>query len=93
MVGKLRESRTPLSEDTGAIDSVEVLLQQCEYFDLSRAQGLGVISDVLDAVASWRKVGQLPEVGMTSAELSAFQEAFEHDQTQVARELVTAAIA
>jgi len=89
MVGKLRESKTPLSEDTGAIDSVEVLLQQCGYFDLSRAQGLDVIAEVLDAVAAWRKVGQLSEVGMTATELSAFQEAFEHDQTQAAQELVT----
>lgn len=88
MVGKRRESKTPLSEDTGAIDSIEVLLQECGYFDLSRTQGLGVISEVLDAVADWRKFGQLSEVRMTSAELGGFQEAFEHEQTQAAQDLV-----
>lgn len=91
MVGKLRESKTPLSEDTGAIDSLDILLQECEYFDLSHGHGLEIISEVLDAVADWRKVGQLPEVGMTPAELSAFEEAFQHDQTQTARDLVKAA--
>ncbi|HSW18498.1 MAG TPA: type II toxin-antitoxin system HipA family toxin [Ramlibacter sp.] len=90
MVGKLRESKTPLSEDTGAIDSIEVLLRECGYFDLSRAQGLQVISEVLEAVGNWRKVGQLAEVAMTFAELAAFQEAFEHDQTRAAQELAKA---
>ena len=88
MVGKVRESKTPLSEDTGAIDSIGLLLGECEYFDLARAQGLQVIAEVLEALASWRQVGQQPDVGMAAAELSAFQEAFEHDQTKAAQNLV-----
>lgn len=89
MVGKVRESKTPLSEDTGPIDSLDILLRECEYFDLSRDEALAVVSEVLHAVHDWRKVGQLAEVGMTSAELCAFEEAFEHDQTRVARDLVS----
>ncbi len=90
MAGKLRESKTPLSEDTGTIDSIDVLLDGCGYFDLSRAEGLKVIAEVLDAISHWREVGQRPEVGLTPVELAAFQDAFEHDQTQVARGLVQA---
>ncbi len=36
MAGKLRESKTPLSEDTGPIDSIGVLLDGCGYL-ISRA--------------------------------------------------------
>lgn len=88
MVGKVRESKTPLSEDTGPIDSLEILLEECEYFDLSRRDARAVVSEVLDAVADWRKVGQIAEVGMTAAELQAFEEAFDHDQTRAALNVV-----
>lgn len=88
MVGKRRESKTPLSEDTGPIDSVEVLLDASEYFDLARGQAIEILATVQAAVATWTKTGQQAEVGMTLAELKPFQDAFVHEQTAAAQRLV-----
>ncbi len=87
MPGKLRESKTWLTEDTGPIDSLAVLLSQSTHFELSRAQATQTVAEVLGAVRQWHQVGSQPEVGLTSAELAAFEDAFEHSQTQAARAL------
>jgi serine/threonine-protein kinase HipA len=87
MVGKTRESKTPLAEDAGPIDSIEVLLERCEYFDLAKAQAIQILREVEAAVAEWFKVGQRPEIGMSPAELKLFQEAFVHEQTEAAHRL------
>lgn len=86
MPDKLRESKTWLTEDTGPIDSIEMLLGACNYFALSRPQALQILNEVLDAVLQWRRVALTPEVGLTNEELGAFEDAFEHDQTDDARE-------
>lgn len=86
MPNKLRESKTWLTEDTGPIDSVEMLLGACNYFALSRPEALLILTEVLDAVQQWRRVALTPEVGLTIEELEAFDDAFEHDQTDDARE-------
>ncbi len=88
MVGKRRESKTPLSDATGAIDSIEMLVDACEYFDLKRDHALDVLSQVMTAVQDWEKVGQHPDVGMTLPELKQFQEAFDHEQTAAAQALI-----
>lgn len=86
MPNKLRESKTWLTEDTGPIDTIEMLLAACSYFALSRPQALLILAEVLDAVLQWRQVALTHEVGLTTEELEAFEDAFEHDQTEGARE-------
>jgi serine/threonine-protein kinase HipA len=87
MPGKLRESKTWLTEDTGPIDALDVLLNQSAHFELNRNQAEHIVSEVLGAVRQWRKVGSQPEVGLTATELAEFEEAFEHPQIQAAQAL------
>ncbi|RDV00527.1 type II toxin-antitoxin system HipA family toxin [Trinickia dinghuensis] len=86
MPDKLRESKTWLTEDAGPIETVEMLLKSCNYFALSRPQALSILAQVLDAVLHWKHVALSAEVGLTAPELDAFYDAFEHDQTDDARE-------
>lgn len=85
MPGKLRESKTWLTEDTGPIDSIGMLLDACSHFSLTRDQALDVLGGVFDAVQSWRRVGQLADIGLTVRELDDLEDAFEHPQTELAR--------
>lgn len=85
MPGKLRESKTWLTEDTGPIDSIDMLLDACGYFSLTREQALVVTGEVFDAVQGWRRIGQSTEIGMTARELDDLEDAFEHAQTEQAR--------
>ncbi len=88
MPGKLRESKTWLSEDTGPIDDISSLLAKCGYFALSREEALKTISEVLTATGPWRKVAVSCEVGLKASELKTLEDAFEHEQTQQAMALV-----
>ncbi|AGX88393.1 type II toxin-antitoxin system HipA family toxin [Candidatus Symbiobacter mobilis] len=88
MPGRLRESKTWLSEDTGPIDSVVLLIERCAHFDLRRDEALHTLAEVHGAVARWRQVGRSPDIGLTHAELDDLIEAFEHDQTRVAAALL-----
>ncbi|MFM0044574.1 type II toxin-antitoxin system HipA family toxin [Paraburkholderia sediminicola] len=88
MPGKLRESKTWLTEDAGPIDSVQMLLDARAYFALSEGQARVVLAEVLDAVLDWQQVAVTPEVGLTPQELPDFEDAFEHDQTDQARKLL-----
>ncbi|WP_343630846.1 type II toxin-antitoxin system HipA family toxin [Roseateles sp.] len=90
MPGKLRESKTWLSEDSGPIDSIGMLMDACGYFKLSGSDARTVLEEVVDAIDAWRHEGMAPEVGLTKRELDAFKDAFEHDQTREARELLRA---
>ena len=88
MPGKLRESKTWLTEDSGPIDSVQMLLDAAPYFSLTTAAALDVLTAVLAAVENWRKVASSDEVGLTNAELTAFEDAFEHEVTEEVRRLL-----
>jgi serine/threonine-protein kinase HipA len=88
MPGKLRESKTWLTEDAGPIDSVQMLLDARAYFALSEAQALVILAEVLDAILDWKQMAVTPEVGLTLHELPDFEDAFEHDQTDQARKLL-----
>jgi serine/threonine-protein kinase HipA len=88
MPGKVRESKTWLTEDAGPIESVQMLLDLCAYFSLTDAQAKMILADVLDAVLDWRRVAVTPDVGLGAQELDDFEDAFEHDQTDQARKLV-----
>lgn len=87
MPGKLRESKTWLSEDSGPIESIHALLDACGYFLLSRQQALRIVDEVTTALSRWRTTGTSAEVGMTKLELKAFEDAFDHEQSQDASRL------
>lgn len=85
---KDRESKTWLSEATGPITSLDMLMAQASYFSLQRAEALHVLAQVYASVCEWRATTLSPEVGLLARELDDFAPAFEHDQMDAARELV-----
>lgn len=89
MPGKQRESKTLLTRESGPIDSVDMLLEEAPYFSLSKEKALEILAAVLTAVENWRAVALSGEVGLTTRELSGFEDAFEHDITEEARKLLT----
>ncbi|MEO8837722.1 MAG: type II toxin-antitoxin system HipA family toxin [Herbaspirillum sp.] len=88
MPGKLRESKTWLTEDAGPINSVHMLLDAAPYFSLTAMEALEILKVVLATVADWKNVALSAEVGLTSAELTVFEDAFEHAVTDEARNLL-----
>jgi serine/threonine-protein kinase HipA len=86
---KDRESKTWLSEDTGAITSIDDLMKQANYFHLNDVQAREILSEVVSAVSTWRTVGAGPQVGLSAAELDEFEPAFEHVQIDKSRALLS----
>jgi serine/threonine-protein kinase HipA len=85
---KDRESKTWLSEDTGPIDSVKMLLDKAAYFYLDQAQAFSILAEVYAAVTDWRQVALSKEVGLTQNELEDFAPAFEHEAMDAAAALI-----
>lgn len=85
---KERESKTWLTEDSGAITSVGQLLEQAARFELDHEQALRTLSEVVAAVVQWRTVALSSDVGLTSHELGDFEPAFEHAELEEAKEMV-----
>ncbi len=85
---KDRESKTWLSEDTGAITSIDDLMTHADYFHLNAAQAREILSQVVDAVGVWRTSGAGARVGLSATELDEFAPAFEHGQTHRSRALL-----
>lgn len=85
---KERESKTWLTEDTGAITSVGQLLAQAARFELVPEDALRILSEVVAAVEQWRAVAVSSEVGLTSKELESFEPAFEHAELEEAKGLL-----
>ena len=85
---KDRESKTWLSEATGPITSLEMLMAQARYFSLPPTDALHVLAQVVAAVCDWRAVALSPAVGLVARELDDFVPAFEHSQIDAARGLL-----
>lgn len=85
---KERESKTWLSEDTGAITSIDDLMKHADYFHLNEAQARQILSEVVGAVDTWRSVGAGSRVEMTALELDEFAPAFKHAQQSRAKVLL-----
>jgi len=75
---KAPESKTWLSEEDGPVTSVAQLVSRADYFALNEAQALTVLSEVTDAVRSWRTVAQDPDIGLSPADIDHLAPAFEH---------------
>lgn len=80
---RLRELKTWISEETGPAASIDALLSVAGYFRIPLAQARKIVRDVERTVSAWRAVGAA--IGMTSSELDAFTEAFEHEERAVAQ--------
>jgi len=85
---KDRESKTWLSEATGPITSLDMLMAQARYFSLPPTDALHVLAQVVAAVSDWRAVALSPAVGLLARELDDFSPAFEHSQIDAARGLL-----
>lgn len=86
---KDRESKTWLSEDTGPITSVEPLLEKAGYFYLTKPEALAVMAEVHHAVTGWRSLAMSDKVGLSAAEVEDFAPAFEHNEMERARALLS----
>jgi serine/threonine-protein kinase HipA len=75
MPGDRRESKTWLTEDSGPIDSREVLIEGAPYFRLNREEAMASWEEVAQVVASWRSLAK--ELGMRNTDLIDFLPAFE----------------
>ncbi|SOE52057.1 type II toxin-antitoxin system HipA family toxin [Orrella dioscoreae] len=74
MPGDRRESKTWLTEDSGPIDSREVLMDGAPYFRLDARQAASIWTEVAQAMASWRVVAK--GLGMRGTDLVDFEPAF-----------------
>jgi serine/threonine-protein kinase HipA len=86
---KDRESKTWLSEDTGPVTSLSMLMERADYFSLHPAEALKTLAAVYAAVCDWRTVALSADVGLLETELDDFAPAFEHPDMKVARDLLT----
>jgi len=78
-----RELKTWISEDTGPEASIEALMSVAPYFRLGRKPAVEIIRQVDEAVARWKEHGR--SIGMTDTELDQFEDAFEHNEREVAQ--------
>jgi len=74
MPGDRRESKTWATEDSGPIDSQEMLMEAALYFRLSAHEASAIWREVAQAVESWRATAK--GLGMRSTDLVDFEPAF-----------------
>ena len=83
-----RESKTMLSDQTGPITDIDMLMAEARYFGLGDAAARKVLGEVCAAVSRWRQLAVSPEIGLTLKELGDFEQAFEHNQMERAQRLI-----
>jgi serine/threonine-protein kinase HipA len=74
MPGDRRESKTWLTEDSGPIDSRDMLMEGAPYFRLDAEEAAAIWTEVDQAVDSWRIVAK--GLGMQGTDLVDFASAF-----------------
>lgn len=82
---RVRELKTWISEETGPAASIEALMSVAPYFRLDQKHARRIVGEVETAVARWRDDGRA--LGMSAAELDQFEDAFEHEDRELARKL------
>lgn len=80
---RARELKTWVSEEAGPEATIEALMSVLPYFRIPPVRAREILREVERAVSQWRAVGR--GLGMNTAELEQFAEAFEHDQRAAAR--------
>ncbi len=84
---RVRELKTWVSEETGPEATIDALMSVIAYFRIASSRAKAILAKVEGAVATWRDEGRA--LGMTVGELDAFVEAFEHDERNAARLVIT----
>lgn len=72
--GDRRESKTWLTEDSGPIDSRDMLMEGASYFRLDAEEAAAIWAEVAQAVDRWRVVAR--GLGMQGTDLVDFEPAF-----------------
>ena len=83
-----RELKTWISEEAGPEATIDALLEAAPYFQVGSARTREILADVEAAVARWRDHGR--DLGMSETELEQFEEAFEHEEREVAQHAIRA---
>lgn len=81
-----RELKLWVSEEAGPGASVDSLLSVIRYFRLTLPRAKEILRDVFLAVQRWRAEGA--RLGMSNEELDQFKDAFEHEETRAAAQVV-----
>ncbi|MFC4414821.1 type II toxin-antitoxin system HipA family toxin, partial [Chromohalobacter beijerinckii] len=77
MPGDRRESKIWLTEDSGPIDSRQILMEGAPYFRMSVQEATTAWDEVTRAVGAWRSMGK--DLGMRKRDLTDFSPAFDPD--------------
>jgi serine/threonine-protein kinase HipA len=77
-----------LTEESGPVDSIASVLDVAPRFHLSRAKAIQILGEVVTAVRGWKRIAKSSSVGMSAADISDFEPAFEHAQAQAATKLL-----
>lgn len=79
--------KTAISETSGNEASIEALLEVGHEFGMAKDKAARVVGEMARRIsATWRPIAQ--ETGMTAAEIKAYTDAFEHEQSRAAMKLV-----
>lgn len=82
---RARELKTWISADTGPDAAIEALMTVTTYFRIPMRRARSILREVVGAVVSWRKIGR--KLGMSTSDLNAFSEAFEHSEMTKAQSI------
>ncbi len=83
---RVRELKTWISEEAGPEATVAGLFSVTDYFGIAPTRAKAILRDVDRAVSSWRLEGR--DLGMTTAELDQFADAFEHVEREAAKHFI-----
>jgi serine/threonine-protein kinase HipA len=83
---KRRVLKTWIAEESGDEASIQELMEAAPYFGINFKRACAILTVVEAAVARWRQIGS--KLGMTVAELNAFETAFEHEERYIARKII-----
>ena len=79
--------KTAISEVSGNEASIEALLDVASEFGLKKDGAAAIVGEMAHQIAEeWQPVAQ--QTGMTAAEIKAYTDAFEHEQSRTAIKLV-----
>lgn len=74
-IDRARMNKTAITED-GEEPSIELALEAAPRFGLNSDEAKGILREVFDAVAGWRKTGR--QLHLKASTLNAYASAFEH---------------
>jgi serine/threonine-protein kinase HipA len=89
MPDKLRELKTWLSMEAGPLSRIDDAVAEAGLFRLTAQQARQQLSKMCSAIKGWKRLAASAAVGMTSAEMHAFEPAFAHAEFKRAQALAT----